>query len=116
MPESVDHLLAKEFKEGFMIGPFAHPPFPNLSAPSISQTGNTLKRNALSLIFRHPTAVPSQALIDFSLHYVTIHHDIALIKLVGKGLWLSKADITSDILPIHYAGDSHALAGEVHFT
>ena len=54
-----------------------------------------MERSASSSIFQHPTAVssPSNSLIpseDFFLHYATINHAIALIKLARKGSWFSK--------------------------
>ncbi|XP_078032220.1 uncharacterized protein LOC144467455 [Epinephelus lanceolatus] len=40
---------------------------------------------------------------DFSMQYTTIDHAITLIRLAGRGAWLSKADITSafKVLPMH---------------
>ncbi|XP_061585356.1 uncharacterized protein LOC133450379 [Cololabis saira] len=109
-PESVDRLLAKEVKEGFMIGPFPHPPFPNFRISPLGITTRKYsgkKRIIVDLSAPHGSFIPSiNSLIpseDFSLHYATINHAIALIKLAGKGSWLSKADITSafKVLPIH---------------
>ncbi|XP_061574443.1 uncharacterized protein LOC133441046 [Cololabis saira] len=109
-PESVDRLLAKEVKEGFMIGPFPHPPFPNFRISPLgiaTRKYSGKKRIIVDLSAPHGSFIPSiNSLIpseDFSLHYATINHAIALIKLAGKGSWLSKADITSafKVLPIH---------------
>ena len=89
-----------------MIGPFDHPPFPKFR---ISPIGIATRKTRLIIDLSAPhgstisstnSLIPSE---DFSLHYATISHAIALIKLAGRGSWLSKVDITSafKVLPIH---------------
>ncbi|XP_049453891.1 uncharacterized protein LOC125901914 [Epinephelus fuscoguttatus] len=109
-PETVDQGPAKEVSDGFMIGPFAHPPFPDFRISPLgiaTRKYSGKKRIIVDLSAPHGSTIPSiNSLIpseDFSLHYTTINHAIALIKLAGRGSWLSKADITSafKVLPIH---------------
>ena len=93
-----------------MIGPFSHPPLPNfrISPLGIATRQYSLrKRIIINLLAPHGSIIPSiNSLIpgeDFSLHCATINYAIALIKLTGKRLQLSKTDITSafKVLPIH---------------
>ncbi|XP_078017752.1 uncharacterized protein LOC144458670 [Epinephelus lanceolatus] len=109
-PESIDRLLAAEVEQGFMIGPFAQPPFPTFRISPLcvaTRKYSGKKRIIIDLSAPHGSHVPSvNSLIpseDYSLHYASINHAISLIKLAGKGSWLSKADIVSvfKVLPIH---------------
>ncbi|XP_013863390.1 uncharacterized protein LOC106517215 [Austrofundulus limnaeus] len=65
------------------------------------------KRLTIDLSAPHGSHVPSiNSLIpfsDFFMQYATVDHTIRLIRLVGRGAWLSKAAITSAFrfLPIH---------------
>ncbi|XP_053170466.1 uncharacterized protein LOC128354229 [Scomber japonicus] len=109
-PSSVDRLLSKEIEQGFMIGPFSQPPFPTFRISPLgiaTRKYSGKQRIIIDLSAPHGTSVPSvNSLIpseDYSLHYATINHAIALIKLAGKNSWLSKTDITSafKVLLIH---------------
>ena len=93
--------LAKEFKEGFMIGLFARPPFPNFC---ISPLGIATRKYSSCIINNlsapHGSTIPSIISLipseDFPVHYATINHAIALIKLAEKESRLSKQ--TSPVL------------------
>uniref|UniRef100_UPI003AAC1141 uncharacterized protein n=1 Tax=Centroberyx gerrardi TaxID=166262 RepID=UPI003AAC1141 len=109
-PHTVDTLLAKEVKEGFMIGPFDNPPFPVFRISPIgvaTRKYSGKKRLIIDLSSPHGSHIPSINSVipspDFSMQYATIDHAITLIRLAGRGAWLSKADITSafKVLPIH---------------
>nr|XP_033955088.1 uncharacterized protein LOC117458605 [Pseudochaenichthys georgianus] len=109
-PHTVDTLPAKEVKEGFMIGPFDSPPFPVFRISPIgiaTRKYSGKKRLIIDLSSPHGSAIPSINSVipspDFSMQYANIDHAITLIRLAGRGAWLSKADITSafKILPIH---------------
>nr|XP_033936284.1 uncharacterized protein LOC117444996 [Pseudochaenichthys georgianus] len=109
-PHTVDTLLAKEVKEGFMIGPFDSPPFPVFRISPIgiaTRKYSGKKRLIIDLSSPHGSAIPSINSVipspDFSMQYANIDPAITLIRLAGRGAWLSKADITSafKILPIH---------------
>ncbi len=109
-PESVDRLLAAEVEQGFMIGPFAQPPFPTFRISPIgiaTRKYSGKKRIIIDLSAPHGSHIPSiNSLIpieDYSLKYASINHAISLIKRAGRGSWLSKADIVSafKVLPLH---------------
>ncbi|XP_078026549.1 uncharacterized protein LOC117258356 [Epinephelus lanceolatus] len=109
-PHTVDTLLAKEVKEGFMIGPFDSPPFPIFHISPIgvaTRKYSGKKRLIIDLSSSHSSHIPSINSVipcpDFSMQYTNIDHAITLIRLAGRGAWLSKADITSTfkVLPIH---------------
>ncbi|XP_071781595.2 uncharacterized protein LOC139931867 [Centroberyx gerrardi] len=109
-PHTVNTLLAKEVKEGFMIGPFNNPPFPVFRISPIgiaTRKYSGKKRLIIDLSSPHGSHIPSINSVipspDFSMQYATIDHAITLIRLAGRGAWLSKADITSafKVLPIH---------------
>ena len=109
-PHTVDTLLAKEVKEGFMIGPFDIPPFPLFRISPIgiaTRKYSGKKRLIMDLSSPHGSHIPSINSVipspDFSMQYATIDHAITLIRLAGRGAWLSKADIISafKVLPIH---------------
>ncbi|XP_078142279.1 uncharacterized protein LOC144539879 [Centroberyx gerrardi] len=65
------------------------------------------KRLIMDLSSPHGSHIPSINSVipspDFSMQYATIDHAITLIRLAGRGAWLSKAAITSafKVLPIH---------------
>lgn len=108
-PDTVDVLLAKEVREGFMIGPFKHPPFHTFRVNPIgiaTRKYSGKKRLIIDHSSPHGEATPSiNSLIpapDFSMRYASIDHAISLIRLAGRGAWLAKADITSafKVLPI----------------
>eukprot|EP00064_Thunnus_orientalis_P021744 superscaffoldBa00006815_g21912 len=108
-PHTIDTQLAKEVKEGFTIGPFDIPPFPLFCISPIgvaTRKYSGKKRLIMDLSSPHDSHIPSNSVIpspDFSMQYATIDHAITLIRLAGRGAWLSKADITSafKVLPIH---------------
>ena len=83
----VSTLLAKEVKQGFMIGPFDSPPFPIFRISPIgvaTRKYSGKKRLIIDLSSPHGSSVPSiNSLIpssDFSLHYSTVNHAISLIS------------------------------------
>eukprot|EP00064_Thunnus_orientalis_P024538 superscaffoldBa00010675_g24833 len=91
VPEAVDRLLAKEVKEGFMIGLFTLPSFPTFHISPLGITTRKYSRKKciiVELSAPHSITIPSiNNLIlskDFSLHYATINHAICLIKRAGK--------------------------------
>ena len=99
-------LLAKEVSQGFMIGPFASPPFPVYRVSPIgvaTRKYSGKQRLVIDLSAPRRGPVPSiNGLIpspDYSLAYTTIDHAISLIC----GAWVAKADITTSfkVLPIH---------------
>ncbi len=106
-----------------MIGPSDRPPFPSFL---ISPIGIATRKYSgkkcliIDLSAPHSSTIPSLIPSDhFSLHYATIQHAIALIKLTGKGSRLSKADIISafKVLPIHPDfGGSLSFVGGMHTT
>lgn len=93
-----------------MIGPFSTPPFPLFRISPIgvaTRRYSGKKRLIIDLSSPHGSHTPSiNSLIpcpDFSMNYANIDHAITLIRLAGRGAWLSKADITNafKVLPIH---------------
>ncbi|XP_072306544.1 uncharacterized protein [Eucyclogobius newberryi] len=109
-PGVVDSLLAKEVKDGHMIGPFTNPPFSPFRISPIgiaTRKYSGKKRLIIDLSAPHGCHIPSiNSLIpsdEFALKYATIDHAISLIKLAGHAAWLSKADIKNafKVLPIH---------------
>ncbi|XP_049894744.1 uncharacterized protein LOC126386432 [Epinephelus moara] len=107
---TVDTLLAKDVKEGFMIGLFDIPHFLLFRISPIgvaTRKYSGKKRLIMDLSSPHGSHIPSINSVipspDFSIQYATIDHAITLIRLAGRGAWLSKADITSafKVLPIH---------------
>ena len=86
-----------------MIGLFARPPFPNfcISPLGIATRKYSLKKCIINnLSAPHGSTIPSIISLipseDFPVHYATINHGIALIKLAEKESRLSKQ--TSPVL------------------
>ncbi|KAG1927366.1 proline-rich protein 36-like [Pimephales promelas] len=109
-PDVVDNLIKKEVESGFMIGPFDEPPFKNFRISPIGVATRKFsgkKRLIVDLSAPHKSMFPSiNSLIplnEFSLKYHDVDHAIDLIKIVGRGAWLAKIDITSafKVMPIH---------------
>ncbi|KAG1925403.1 proline-rich protein 36-like [Pimephales promelas] len=109
-PDVVDNLIKKEVESGFMIGPFDEPPFENFRISPIGVATRKFsgkKRLIVDLSAPHKSMFPSiNSLIplnEFSLKYHDVDHAIDLIKIVGRGAWLAKIDITSafKVMPIH---------------
>ncbi|XP_052398873.1 uncharacterized protein LOC127946375 [Carassius gibelio] len=110
-PQAVDDLMDKELEKGYMIGPFDQPPFKLFRINPLGVAVRKYpgkKRLIIDLSAPHSTVgVPSiNSLIPsepFSLTYSTVDNAIKLIKLAGRGAWLSKADITDafKIMPLH---------------
>lgn len=109
-PAIVDKLVAREVEKGYMIGPFASPPFQlfrinPLGVATRKYSGK--KRLIIDLSAPHDGSVPSvNSLIPpepFSLFYATVDNAIAFIKQAGKGAWLGKADVTDafKVMPLH---------------
>ena len=110
-PECVRDLIHKELEKGYIRGPFDYPPFPLYRVSPLGvATGkySGKKRLIVDLSSPHDDPVnPSlNDLIDkdkCSLKYVKIDDAIEIIKKLGKGAWLCKADITDafKLMPIH---------------
>ncbi|MGL4905857.1 MAG: reverse transcriptase domain-containing protein [Plesiomonas sp.] len=109
-PDVVNNLIAKEVESGFMIGPFDEPPFKVFRISPIGVATRKFsgkKRLIIDLSAPHNSPFPSiNSLIpleEFSLKYHDIDQAIEMIKIVGRGAWLAKVDITSafKVMPIH---------------
>ncbi|XP_056104363.1 uncharacterized protein LOC130083381 [Rhinichthys klamathensis goyatoka] len=109
-PNVVDNLIKKEVESGFMIGPFDEPPFKVFRISPIGVATRKFsgkKRLIVDLSAPHKSLFPSiNSLIpldEFSLKYHDVDHAVDLIKIVGRGAWLAKIDITSafKVMPIH---------------
>ncbi len=109
-PDTVNDLIAKEVKSGFMIGPFDEPPFKIFRISPIgiaTRKFSGKKRLIIDLSSPHNSTIPSiNSLIpldEFSLRYHDIEQAVELIKIAGRGAWLAKLDITSafKVMPIH---------------
>ncbi|XP_049331184.1 uncharacterized protein LOC125799168 [Astyanax mexicanus] len=93
-----------------MVGPFSSPPFSTFRINPIgiaTRKYSGKKRLIIDLSAPHGSSVPSvNSLVpsdEFSLCYARVDDAISLIKLVGRGTWMAKADIVSafKVLPIH---------------
>ncbi|MGL5501434.1 MAG: hypothetical protein ACRDCK_09865, partial [Plesiomonas shigelloides] len=109
-PEIVRTLLEKEVNKGYVIGPFASPPFSPFRINSIgvaTRKYSGKKRLIFDMSSPHSNYIASVneciPLAPFSLHYATVDNAIHLIKLAGQGALLAKADITDAFktMPIH---------------
>ena len=114
-PEVVDKLLEKEVDKGFMVGPFDSSPFAVTRVNPIgvaTRKYSGKKRLIIDLSAPHSSSRPRPnvqsinsliPLPPFSLCYASVDHAISLIKVAGKGAWLSKADITDafKVMPLH---------------
>lgn len=105
-PECVSQLLDREVKKGHLIGRF-NPPVFRISPVGVATRKYSGKKCLVfDLSAPHPGPVPSVndliPLAPFSFHYATVDNAIKLIKMTGRGAWLSKADITDafKIVPI----------------
>ncbi len=108
--DTVNDLIAKEVKSGFMIGPFDEPPFKIFRISPIGIATRKFagkKRLIIDLSSPHNSTIPSiNSLIpldEFYLRYHDIEQAVELIKIAGRGAWLAKLDITSafKLMPIH---------------
>ncbi|XP_074522596.1 uncharacterized protein LOC141787817, partial [Halichoeres trimaculatus] len=109
-PDIVTQLLGKELNKGYLIGPFDSPPFPVFRTSPIGvATRKYSGKKRLIFDLSAPRSGPIMSVnslippVPFSLHYSTVDNAIKLIKIAGRGAWLSKADITDafKIVPIH---------------
>ncbi|XP_044151324.1 oxygen-regulated protein 1 [Bufo gargarizans] len=109
-PEAVTQLIQTELDRGYLIGPFNQPPFACWRVNPVGiVTGkfNNKKRLIYDLSAPHSLQIPSlNSLIpseEFSMRYASIDEAIQVIIKLGKGTFLSKADITDafKLLPIH---------------
>jgi hypothetical protein len=99
-PDVVDEAVASEVLNNYVIGPFESPPFGNYR---ISPLGVAVgkysgkKRLILDLSAPHSTKDYSiNELIDkekCSLSYTSIDDATNIIKILGKGTWMSKIDV-----------------------
>ncbi|XP_056425816.1 uncharacterized protein LOC130367424 [Hyla sarda] len=108
-PDSVSTLIQTELDKGFIIGPFVESPFDIYRVSPIGlATGkfNNKKRLIYDLSAPYSSTIPSlNALIpadEFALKYSSVDEAIAIILSLGRGAWLSKADISDafKLLPI----------------
>ena len=108
-PAIVDELLQAELSKGFLIGPFPPSPFSMWRVSPIGVVSGKFS-NKFRLIYDlsapHSSHIPSlNSLIpseEFSLKYSSVDLAIQHILQLGRGAWLSKADITDafKLLPI----------------
>lgn len=104
-------LVTSELEKGYLLGPFDTVPFTKYRINPIGLAeGKYSKKQRLIVDLSSPHNDPNNPslndLVDksqFSLQYVTIDAGIKLIKHLGQGSWLCKADITDafKLLPIH---------------
>lgn len=74
-PDTVDTLLRKDLKDGFMIGPFSSPPFPIYRSSPIgiaTRKYSSKKRLIIDLSPHHSKHQQPHPSPDFSLNYTTI--------------------------------------------
>ncbi len=117
-PDTVNDLIAKEVKAGFMIGPFDEPPFKVFRISPIGLATRKFsgkKRLIIDLSSPHNSTIPSiNSLIpldEFSLRYHDIEQAVELVKIAGRGAWLAKLDITSALKVMTIHPDSWHLFG-----
>jgi hypothetical protein len=117
-PDVVTQLLDKELQRGYVIGPFATPPFKvfRISPLGVAEHKYSKKQRLIvDLSAPHDSAEHSSLndLIDkesYSVSYVTIDDAIAIIKRLGQGSMLTKTDVVDafkqvpikrDLWPFH---------------
>lgn len=109
-PDTVARLVASEVSKGYIVGPFDSSPFSVFrTSPLGVATGKYSGKKRLIFDLSAPRCGPVLSInslippVPFSLHYATVDDAVKLIKLAGRGAWLSKADITDafKIVPIH---------------
>ncbi|XP_058876991.1 uncharacterized protein LOC131731955 [Acipenser ruthenus] len=109
-PQVVSSLLQAEVDKGFMVGPFAAPPFTTfrinpIGIATCKYSGK--KRLIIDLSAPRGSYTCSiNSLIsseEFALHYIKLSDTIHFIKIAGHGAWLAKADISDafKVMPIH---------------
>ncbi|XP_066538410.1 uncharacterized protein [Hoplias malabaricus] len=93
-----------------MMGPYSSPPFSTFRINPIgvaTRKYSGKKRLVIDLSAPRGSSVPSiNSLVpssEFSLCYARVDDAISLIKLLGRGTWLAKADVVSafKIIPLH---------------
>ena len=113
-PEILAAKLEKEWYAGRIVGPFSRPPFYNFIS---SPLGVVPKKTPGEFRIIHHLSYPDgSSMNDFipeqfsSVQYASIGDAITLIKSLGKGCYMAKADIKSAfrIIPIH-PDDYHLL-------
>ena len=110
-PKTVEAFLQSEVNKGYMIEPFAEPPYDCYRTSPLGlaeRKYSSKKRLILDLSAPHDNEeVPSlNGLInkeEYSLSYVKIDAAIRIIKSLGPGAWLCKTDMVDAFkqIPIH---------------
>lgn len=109
-PQTVSELIASEVSKGYLVGPFADPPFSQYRVSPIGiAKGKYSKKTRLIVDLSSPHNSPTHnsinSLIDkdeCSLSYVSIDDAVRQIRKQGKGAQLCKVDISDafKIVPI----------------
>ena len=95
-PDIIDDSLKKEMEMGRILGPFDHPPFPNLRCSGL---GAVPKHDRGWRIIYHLSAPPGFSINDFidsnsySLSYCSVDDAYTIINELGTGALLSKIDL-----------------------
>ncbi|XP_058842486.1 uncharacterized protein LOC131697467 [Acipenser ruthenus] len=109
-PEVVSSLLQAEVDKGFMVGPFAAPPFTTFRINPIGiATRKYSGKKRLIIDLSAPRGGYTRSINslisseEFALHYIKLSDAIYFIKIAGHGAWLAKADISDafKVMPIH---------------
>ena len=110
-PEIVSAKISEELAAGRLAGPFDTPPFPNFR---VSALGVVPKKDPGEYRLIHHLSFPRGASVndgisteDASVQYARVDDVVAMIKHLGQGCFLAKADIKSafriiPILPTDY--------------
>ena len=95
-PDIIDNSLKKEVETGCTLGPFNHPPLPNLWCSGLDAVP---KHNGGWQIIYHLSAPPGLSINDFidsnsySLSYCSVDDEYTIINELGTGALLSKIDL-----------------------
>ena len=110
-PDTVSQLLNLELSRGYLIGPFAHPPFHTYRINPLGLAEKKYSgKKRLTVDLSAPHNVPGHTSLndlidkaDFSLSYVKLDDAIALINTLGPHVLMCKTDITDAFkqVPIH---------------
>ena len=102
-PVVVDELVSKELPNNFVVGPFDQPPYEHYRVSPIGVAESKYskkKRLIVDLSSPHGDGDHSSinSLIDkeqCSLKYIKVDDAVQSIKMLGKGTWLCKTDISN---------------------
>ena len=110
-PNTVSEILRSELDRGYIIGPFAKPPYTQcrISPVGIAEHKYSGKKRLIVDLSaphdneHHQSINNLISKEDFSLSYVKVDDAIKIIQKLGCGSWLCKTDITDafKLLPIH---------------